>query len=331
MFAAWMAFVLGVTGWLGYRDYMADKLEAPSDVIVTAEGDVLVADPGAHRVYLVEDNQLKAVAGSGDGEVAPEDAPSAALRTGDATEVDLGEPVALAERDGTLFVADRELGAVVRIGTESDDGNRPLQALLGPWRSPQLITAASEGPVYAAVGAATDEPATKVVESAGPNGDVPQPVDPPAAGSIVGLGMSPDDELVMWIEGDGLYVSDERIVAAEGDGEHRPTDIAVGPDGDVAIVEDASAVDEITIYRPDGGVRRRINLPWHPRAVALGPDNEVILLRRSDDDGTFVYRFEPDDAPIPLGPLPDEPADSSPSPNFPPPTPPAPPPHTGFP
>jgi hypothetical protein len=157
-------------------------------------------------------------------------------------------------------------------------------------------------------------------------------VELPAEGSIVGLGTSPDGDLVMWIEGDGLYVGDERIVAAEGDGEHRPTDIAVGPDGDVAVVEDASAADEITIYRPDGGVRRRINLPWHPRAVALGPDDEVILLRRSDDDGTFVYRFEPDDAPTPLGPVPDESDDFSPSYNFPPPTPPpAPPPTFGYP
>jgi hypothetical protein len=316
-----LAALVSLVSWL----MSLPTFEAPGDVIVTAEGEVLVADPDAHQVLRVEDNGLEVVAGTGDDEVSADDAPSAEAPA-DATEVDLGEPVALAERDGVLFVADRELGAILRI-----DGEGRLQALPGPWRSPQLLAARSEGPVYAAVGGAADEAATQVLESAGRHGGAPLLADPPADGAIVGLAMSPDDEPVMWIEDDGLYIGDERIVSASGDGERRPVDISVGPEGDVAIVEPGDDDGVITVYRPDGGVRRRIELPWRPVAVALG-DEDVIVLQESDPDPTFVYAVEPDLDLVRLGPLPSEDDnDTFPSDPFPPEPPPTFPPGPGFP
>jgi hypothetical protein len=270
-----------------------------------------VADPGAHQVFWLHDGKLEVLAGTGTDGAAGDEAPAARKPAGDALKIDLGEPVALARHDGVVDVADAGLGAVLRLY-----GEQQLETLPGTWSVPQAVASSDGGPLYAVFGptAGGDRPAEVVAWSAG-NGGPPEPVaradriaGPPhdaTDADITGVGTGIDGKLDVWIDDAGLYAVEtggaaQRLVDATGDERYEVVDLAVSEVGDVAVAEPGAR--RITVFRPDGGTRRRIDLPFPPRAVTFDGDGSVVVLRDGDPRGVFVYRLGADGAIEPIGP-----------------------------
>jgi hypothetical protein len=296
------------------------EMVAPADVVVTTSGDIAVADPGAHRVFLVSGDDIGVLVGSGadgaPGAAAADGAPAGTKPAGDPLEIALGEPGAVFVDGGGLYVADRELGAVLWL--HDVDGERRLDPLQGDWESPQRIAGRHGSALYAVVGPTVGGtgPAQVLVR---PDAtlSVPRPVEELGAldaepRDIGGLAAGSDGTLYCWLDGQGLFTlrsggAPQRLVAAGSgsdssrDGPDDVADIALGAGGDVAVAEPDA--QRVTVFGPDGGVRRRVELPFPPAGVAFAGDGSLVVLHAHDPDRAFLYRIgTDDDAPQPIGP-----------------------------
>jgi hypothetical protein len=281
----------------------------PADIAVVDGGGIYVADPGAHRVFRVTGKELDVLAGTGtDGAqgAAADGAPAGAKPAGDSLAVDLGEPAALVVRDGEVYVADRELGSVLWLHDE-----QRLDPLPGAWQAPQRLASGSGDELYVVIGptVAGTGPA-QVVVAPGAGQGAPRPVEAlrtlaAEPVDIDGLQGRPDGTLYYWLAGQGLYAlapggSPERLVDATGDERYEVADLAVDESGDMAIAEPGA--QRVTVFRPDRGIRRQVDLPFPPAALAFAGDGSIVVLYRHDPERVFLYRIAADNTVEPIGP-----------------------------
>jgi hypothetical protein len=315
-FGTLIGAVVGVIRFLDRNLDHPPEMVAPADIVVTDAGEIAIADPGAHRVFLVSGDDIDVLAGTGEdgADATAEGAPSEAKPAGDPLGIALGEPRALFVEGDDVYVADRELGAVLR--RHDVGGEWRLDPLPGAWQSPQRIAAGSGDELYAVVSptVAGNGPAELLV-GPGSVAGAPRPVEALAAlgveaSDVRGLAASRGGTLYYWVDGQGLFSlppggTPERLVDATGDERYEVDDIALGDDGDIAVAEPDAR--RITVFRPDRGVRWQVDLPFPPAAVAFAPDGSLVVLHAHDPDKAFLYRIPADgdgdgDAVEPIGP-----------------------------
>ena len=198
----------------------------------------------------------------------------------------LTRPYALTVRGGTLFVADRDGGRVVRV-----DVRTRKVTTVGRAREPVGVTADPRGVVHAVSGWNVVRFAGgKAVRVAGNgtrgldgNGG---PATAAQLGGAGGLGFDAAGRLYIAEYDDGVRV-------VERDGSIRtlapdlgaPHDLAVAPDGTVYVVE--THRHRVGRVAPDGTVTRLVNLRA-PTAIELAPDGSVLVA-----GADRIVRFRP--------------------------------------
>jgi RHS repeat-associated protein len=152
--------VVAGTGEHGFQDGSVDdpntpaQLNSPEGLALEADGALLIADTGNHRIRRLKDGQLTTVAGNGDWLYDPGQEGRLA------TEAALGTPSAVAvAADGTLFIADRENHRVRRVDPSnkiwlfagagavgaSGNGGKAVEAALA---DPEGVAVGRDGSVY---------------------------------------------------------------------------------------------------------------------------------------------------------------------------------------
>ncbi|SEE33342.1 hypothetical protein [Jiangella alba] len=261
----------------------AAQLSGPDGLDVDAAGNVYVADAGNARIRRIgADGRIETIAGAD----RPDDGETVAACVGEAaTDAVLSYPVdVVAAPDGTVYLADRDLGMICRIGTDG-----------------LLTRVGGGGELWS--DDADDEPAVEASLWE------PSAIDADAAGNLYVIErgrpyvrmIRPDGVLVPLI-GDSYYGQDEGGFAGDGgpaaEAElNTPLDLAVAPDGGLYVADtfngrvrhvDASGV--ITTVAGtgspeasgDGGPAAEAGL-GEPSGIDVGPGGEIVVASQSTD------------------------------------------------
>lgn len=263
----------GVAGFSGDGGPAAQaQLNHPSDVAVTADGTVLIADEGNNRIRrLATDGTIATIAGTGAGGYAGDGGPAIAA--------ELDEPSDVATTaDGSLYVIDRANHALRRIGPDgvvttvagngtpgfAGDGGVATSAKL---HSPRDVAVREDGAVFIADGGnhrvRRIDPSGVIQTVAGDGADAYRG----DGGKATEASLDTPSAVVPLPDG-GFLIADAGSAVLR----------KVSPDGLIATVGGTGTPG----FRGDGGPAAQARIDF-PQAVVATPDDAVYLVDAGND------------------------------------------------